>query len=58
MGCIKTESAPIQDALKSFADYIKGETLTVELTGEAVADAEPVEAKVDGENLNLYVKVN
>lgn len=55
---IETESAPIQDALKSFADYIKGETLTVELTGEAVADAEPVEAKVDGENLNLYVKVN
>ena len=54
---IETESAAIADALDSFADYIKGETLAVELGREPLPGVEPVESKADGERLNLYVAV-
>ncbi len=54
---IETESDAIRAALESFADYIKGETLSVQIVSGVVEGTEAVEAKVDGEKLSLYVKV-
>ena len=54
---IESESAAIGAAIESFADYIKGETLAVELVRASLPGVEPIESKADGEKLNLYVAV-
>jgi len=54
---IVTESAELQGAIEQYADYIKAETLTVELTFAPVPGAEPAEVKLSGHSLTLYVKV-
>ncbi|MEE8451250.1 MAG: isoleucine--tRNA ligase, partial [Thermoguttaceae bacterium] len=52
-----TDSKEIRTAVEQFADYIRGETLAIELGTTIVPDAEPVELKVAGSELTLYVKV-
>jgi isoleucyl-tRNA synthetase len=54
---IVTESAQLRAAIEQFADYVKAEALAVELTFQPVAGAEPVDLKVSGHALTLYVKV-
>ncbi|MCR5358264.1 MAG: isoleucine--tRNA ligase [Thermoguttaceae bacterium] len=54
---IVTESEAIGAALASYADYIKAETLAVEIVSGAVDGAEAVEAKADGEKVSIYIKV-
>lgn len=51
------ESVAIKEVVNEYADYIKGETLAVELGFEAVEGAEPHEIKIDGEKLAVYVAV-
>ncbi len=54
---LATESEELKAAIEQFADYIKGETLAVELAGETIHGAEPVQLKVAGFELTLSVKV-
>ena len=54
---IVTDDAPLNDAVKQFIDYIRGETLAVELGLKAVDGSEPVELKLAGYEIKLYVKV-
>ena len=39
------------------ADYIKGETLAVELKFEALPGVEPTTLKIDGEEVSVFVRV-
>jgi len=52
-----TEAEELHAASEQFGEYIRGETLAVELATKPVAGAEPVELKVAGHTLTLYVKV-
>jgi len=52
-----TESEELTAAVGQFANYIKGETLAEQLACEKVEGAEPVELKVAGQKITLYVKV-
>ncbi len=54
---IVTKSAELRAAIEQFADYVKAEALAVELTFGPVPGAEPVELKVTGHPLTLYVRV-
>lgn len=54
---IETDSEPVNAAATQYADYVKGETLAVELRLEALPDVEPSEVKIDGERVAIYVKV-
>ena len=54
---LQTESDAIRDAVKTYEDYVKGETLAVELGFNAVDGAEPVAIKIDGVDATLTVKV-
>ncbi|NLS94144.1 MAG: isoleucine--tRNA ligase [Planctomycetaceae bacterium] len=56
---IVTESAELQEAIEKHGDYIAGETLiaTGRLGITAFPDAEPVELKLAGFAVTLYVKV-
>ena len=54
---IVTDSKEVQEAMDQFGDYIKGETLAVELTKESLSGVEATTGKVDGQELALYVKV-
>ncbi len=54
---VVTESADLRAAIEQFADYVKAETLAVEITFAPIAGAEPVEIKVGGQPATLYVKV-
>ena len=54
---IATESQELRAAIEQFSDYIRGETLAVELDRAALAGAESVEIKVGDDPLTLYVKV-
>ena len=51
------ESTGFQAAVEQFRDYVTAETLAVELTFEPVPGADPVEVKLSGFKLTLYVKV-
>ncbi len=53
---IVTESAEIAAAAKRFMEYIGGETLAVEIGFEPLAGAEPVELKLAGHTVTVYVK--
>jgi len=54
---IVTESAELRAAIEQFAEYVKSETLAVELSFKSVPGAELVELKLAGYQLSLYVKV-
>lgn len=54
---IVAESDAIKEAAVQFADYIKGETLAVELGFNAVEGAEGVEIKIEGDKASIYVVV-
>ncbi len=54
---VVTGSAELQTAVEKFADYIKAETLAVELKQEALAGVEAVEMDLAGHKLSLYVRV-
>ncbi|MCL2005759.1 MAG: DUF5915 domain-containing protein [Planctomycetaceae bacterium] len=52
---IQTPSQLIGQALHKHIEYIKGETLALDLKKGRVANSEPFEHTVDGEELTLYV---
>ena len=54
---IATDSDAIRDAAVAHADYIKGETLAVELKFEALPGVEPTTLKIDGDEVALFVQV-
>lgn len=54
---IVTDSEKLNAVFDSFGDYVKGETLAVELGRVALADVESVSGKIDGEQIELYVKI-
>ncbi|NLX95167.1 MAG: isoleucine--tRNA ligase [Rhodopirellula sp.] len=54
---IVTTSEQLGKAIERFGEYIRGETLAVELRLGTLADAEPVELRVAGAELTLYVAV-
>jgi isoleucyl-tRNA synthetase len=54
---VMTESADLKAAIDQFADYIRGETLAVELTHAALSGIESLETTVGDDSLTLYIKV-
>jgi isoleucyl-tRNA synthetase len=52
-----TDSAELRAAVEQFVEYIKGETLAIELAFEPIEGIEPAELKVTGELIQLYIKV-
>ena len=48
---IVTESAKLTEVATQFADYIRGETLAVELTIGMLVGIEPVTLRADGDEL-------
>jgi isoleucyl-tRNA synthetase len=54
---IVTDSIELQKAVEQFGDYIKAETLAVELKSGAIAGVEPVELDLAGHKLSLFVQV-
>jgi isoleucyl-tRNA synthetase len=52
-----TDSQELRDAAGQFAEYIKAETLAVELKLEPIPGAESVSIKLAGHELNLTVGV-
>ncbi|MDO5579940.1 MAG: isoleucine--tRNA ligase [Planctomycetia bacterium] len=54
---IKTDSASVLRSMNLFAEYIKGETLALELDEGAIDGIDPVDAKIDAEALSLFLKI-
>ncbi|MHC4399620.1 MAG: isoleucine--tRNA ligase [Planctomycetota bacterium] len=54
---IVTGSKDLRAAVEQFADYVKAETLAVEITFAPLPGAEPAEVKLAGYALTLYVEV-
>ena len=54
---LATDSEDVRAAAQKHADYIKGETLAVELGFEPIDGVEPSEIKIDGEKVAVYVVV-
>jgi isoleucyl-tRNA synthetase len=54
---LETESAELRSAIAQFSDYIRGETLALELKPEALPGAEPVDLKVGDFAATLFVEV-
>jgi isoleucyl-tRNA synthetase len=52
-----TENEQTTAAIGQFAEYIQGETLAVEILSGPITDVEPVEVKVGGEEMQLYLQV-
>ena len=52
-----TESDDIRAAATQYGDYVKGETLAVELAFEPIEGAEPAAIKIDGADVAVYVAV-
>lgn len=52
-----TESPELKAAIEQFADYIKGETLSVDLSFAPLADVEPLATTVADYAATVYVKV-
>ncbi|MBN1590790.1 MAG: class I tRNA ligase family protein, partial [Pirellulales bacterium] len=55
---IATDSPELRGAADKFADYLKGETLAVEIVLEPIAGVEPLELKVAGFDMTLFLKVD
>jgi len=54
---VAADWAELSAAMKPFADYIRGETLAVELKFGAVSGTDPVEIELVGHRVLLYIKV-
>ena len=54
---IATDSEQINAAATAFADYVKSETLALELKLGALENVEPTNVKIDGADVAVYVKV-
>jgi len=54
---VVTDAAELKSAAEAFADYLRSETLAVELVFRAVPGAEPAELTLAGRPATLYVKV-
>jgi isoleucyl-tRNA synthetase len=54
---IVTESAHVKRAVNDFSDYIRAETLAVELKTSSLPSAEATEVDVAGEKVSVYVAV-
>ena len=54
---LATESSAIREAAVAHADYVKGETLAVELKFEPLPDVAPTTLKIDGDEVAVFVKV-
>ena len=52
-----TDSDDIRAAAAQYGDYVKGETLAVELAFEPIEGAEPAAIKIDGADVAVYVAV-
>jgi hypothetical protein len=52
-----TEAEELLAAIGQFADYVRGETLAVEIKLEALPAVEPIEVDVAGHRVLLYVTV-
>jgi len=52
-----SDSDDVRVAAETKADYVKGETLCVDLRFEALDGVEPTEVKVDGATVAVYVKI-
>ena len=52
-----TESTELAAAADQFSDYITGETLTKAWTAEPLGGADPVELKIAGFEVKLYVRI-
>ncbi len=52
-----TESPSCGPRSSSFADYIQGETLAVELISEAIDGVEAIDINIAGHEVELYVKI-
>ena len=50
-------SEELRAAIEQFEEYIKGETLAVEFSLTRLPDSVPVDVKVAGHKVTLYVKV-
>jgi len=54
---IVTESVELKQAIEQFTDYIKGETLAVEVSYTAIPQVEAIDTQIGDDSLTLYVKV-
>ncbi|HZZ29878.1 MAG TPA: isoleucine--tRNA ligase [Pirellulales bacterium] len=54
---VVSKSAEIDQALKQFGDYIRGETLAVTLKQVPIEGVDPMEMKLGDESLQLYVQI-
>ncbi|MDR1494172.1 MAG: isoleucine--tRNA ligase [Planctomycetaceae bacterium] len=54
---LTADSSNLIAAVVQFSDYIKGETLAIELSTNAIADVEGATLNVDGEDARLFVEV-
>ncbi len=54
---VATESRELRAAIEQFRDYIRGETLAVEIKLDTIPDVESSEIQVAGYGTTLYVKV-
>ncbi|MBQ9800350.1 MAG: class I tRNA ligase family protein, partial [Thermoguttaceae bacterium] len=52
-----SDADEVRVAAETKADYVKGETLCVDLRFEALDGVEPTEVKVDGATVAVYVKI-
>jgi isoleucyl-tRNA synthetase len=53
---IVTESAALRQAITAFAEYVQSETLCVKIVFEALPGVDPVEVKLAGETVQIYLK--
>jgi len=54
---VVTAGDELRAAFEQFEDYIRRETLAVELRLQPLPDAEPIELKLAGHAVTLHVKV-
>ena len=54
---VVTESEELRAAVEQFREYLRGETLAIEIVLGPLPDVEPVEIEVAGHRVMLYVKV-
>ena len=54
---IVTDSPELKATIEQFADYIRGETLAVDVVSSPFQGAEPVDVDMAGHSAMLYVRV-
>jgi isoleucyl-tRNA synthetase len=54
---IVTDFSELKSAIEQFADFIRGETLAVDLVFASLADVEPVDVKIGDDAVRLFLRV-